>query len=95
MELRRSHDGFQHITTYDIRDLLREPNTVLRWSWENMHAGAQLMAAGFELWRCGDRKLDIAAELCRTHPDLGDVVRVLQMLKKGIERPPRKEEEKG
>jgi hypothetical protein len=84
MELRRSSTNGHTLTSYDIRDLPKDPNIILRWSWENVQVLAQLAAMGWALWKCGKRELYIAAELCRTHPDLAGVARALRLAHDGV-----------
>lgn len=87
MELRRSITGGQTLTSYDIRDLPKDPNIIFHWSWENVQALAQLGQIGFAFWKCGTRELSIAIELCRTHPDLAEVVNALRRAHDGVRVP--------
>lgn len=87
MELHRSVTGGHTLTSYHIRDLPKDPNIIVRWSWENVQVLAQLAALGWALWKCRPRELGIAAELCRTHPDLENVVRALRRAEAGVRFP--------
>lgn len=67
-----------------LRDLIQDPDRVLNYAWDDVYHLGQLALIGMRLWKCGKRELNIAAELCRTHPDLGNVVHALRRAEEGI-----------